>query len=121
MPKKEVKLRVTYHDPCHLGRFQKLTKEPRALLQGLSGIDFRECAESDMCCGGAGSYSLTHYELSTKILDRKMANVAKTGAQLLVTSCPACMMQLERGYKLHNQPGRVVHLLELLDPEKYVR
>ena len=85
----EVKAKVTYHDPCHLGRFQKVTAQPRGLMKGVPGVDFKEAAESDMCCGGAGSFSLTHYDLSQAVLQRKMNNVSKTGASLLATGCPA--------------------------------
>ncbi|MDA8217709.1 MAG: (Fe-S)-binding protein [Dehalococcoidales bacterium] len=110
-----VPARVTYHDPCHLGRFQKVTKAPRDLLRTVPGVDFAEMAEANMCCGGAGSYSLTHHEISMKVLDRKMNNVSLTQAEVLATACPGCAMQLSYGLKQHGIPARVAHVVEILD------
>lgn len=105
---------VTWHDPCHASRGQRLTREPREILKSLPGIEFRELPEADWCCGGAGSYALGHYELARQVLDRKMDNVVKTGANLLVTSCPACIIQLSYGVRLRKLPVRVCHISELL-------
>ncbi len=110
-----VKTKVTYHDPCHLVRFQKVTAQPRKLLKSIPGLEFKEAAEADMCCGGAGSFFLTHYDLSQKILGRKMGNVAKTGAEYLATGCPGCMMQLGSGLRKHNLPAKLIHTVQLLD------
>jgi len=105
---------VTYHDPCHLSRYQAIVKEPRALLQIIPGVEYRELPEADWCCGGAGSYALSHYQLSMQILERKMENIRATGAQIVVTPCPACVMQLRYGAKKFDVPVEVVHLAELL-------
>ena len=110
-----LKHRVTYHDPCHLGRFQKITSQPRQLLQSIPGVEFIEMAESNMCCGAAGSYSLAHYDLSMKVLERKMQNVARTNADLLVTCCPGCSMQLAHGIREHGLKMKSMELVELLD------
>ena len=107
--------KVTYHDPCHLGRFQKVTSQPRQILRSIPGVDFIEMAEANACCGAAGTYSLTHYDLSMKVLARKMSNVARTGADLLVTCCPGCSMQLAHGVSEHNLPMKSLELVELLD------
>ena len=107
---------ATYHDPCHASRGQKMVAEPRQLLASLPDIEFRELPEADWCCGGAGSYALSHYELSRQILDRKIDNVEKTGANVLVTSCPACIIQLSYGIRLRKLPVRVCHIAELLAP-----
>ena len=72
-------------------------------------------AESDMCCGAAGSYSLSHYDLSMKVLARKMENVAQTDADLVVTCCPGCSMQLAYGIREHGLKMKSVELVELLD------
>ncbi|HPD15383.1 MAG TPA: (Fe-S)-binding protein [Planctomycetota bacterium] len=105
---------VTWHDPCHASRGQKLVKEPRDILKSLPGVEYRELPEADWCCGGAGSYALGHYDLARQVLDRKMDNVVKTGANVLVTSCPACIIQLSYGVRLRKLPVRVCHLSELL-------
>ena len=110
-----LKHRVTYHDPCHLGRFQKITSQPRQLLQSIPGVEFVEMAESNICCGAAGSYSLGHYDLSMKVLARKMQNVARTNADLLVTCCPGCSMQLAHGIREHGLKMKSMEMVELLD------
>lgn len=108
-------LAVTYHDPCHLHRYQKIREEPRSLLQAIPGLLYRELPEAGWCCGGAGSFNITHPEESAGVLARKMANVAKTGTDTLVTSCPGCMIQLEYGIRLRGLDIKVVHLNQLLD------
>jgi len=110
-----LKHRVTYHDPCHLGRFQKITSQPRQILQSIPGVEFIEMAESNICCGAAGSYSLGHYDLSMKVLARKMQNVAQTNADILVTCCPGCSMQLAHGIREHRLEMKSMELIELLD------
>ena len=105
---------VTYHDPCHASRGQGLTNEPRELLRNLAGVEYVELPEADWCCGGAGSYALSNYELSRKVLDRKMNNVQQTGADLLVTSCPACMIQLSYGVRKHGLKVQVCHISEIV-------
>ncbi len=105
---------TTYHDPCHACRGQGLREEPRVVLRSLPGIEFREMPEADWCCGGAGSYALSHYDLSMKVLERKMENLEKTGAELLVTSCPACLLQLSHGVRRRGLPVRVVHLSQVV-------
>ena len=105
---------VTYHDPCHASRGQGLTEEPRDILRSLPQVEYRELPEADWCCGGAGSYALSHYDLARQILDRKIDNVEKTGADVLATSCPACIVHLAYGIRLRGLPVRVCHLSELL-------
>lgn len=104
---------VTYHDPCHAVRGQGIKDESREILKGLPGVEFREMAEADWCCGGAGSYALTHYDLSQKVLDRKMKNLKATDADILVTSCPACMIQLAFGIRRHGLKTKVFHISEI--------
>ncbi len=105
---------ATWHDPCHLCRYQSVTTQPRALLRSLPGVEFREMREADWCCGGAGSYSITHYDLSMRVLERKMDNLARTGADLLVTACPSCILQLSHGVRRAKLAVEVKHISELL-------
>ena len=105
---------ATYHDPCHASRGQGLIKEPREILKNIEGIEYREMPEADWCCGGAGSYALSHYDLSQKVLDRKMENLKKTDADLLVTSCPACMIQLSYGVRRHGLKAKVCHISQVV-------
>ena len=110
-----VKKKVTWHDPCHLAHYQKIKEPPRTILKSIPGIEFVEMGESDMCCGAAGSYAFKNYDLSQQVLSRKMGNVAKTSADILVSSCPACIMQLSHGVDQQKLPMQVLEIVELLD------
>ncbi len=107
---------VTYHDPCHLSnRFAKITAQPRKLLKSVPGMTYKELPEADWCCGAAGSYTFLHHEEATGVLDRKMGNVEKTGAAILATECPACMMHLSYGARRKGLPVQVRHVSQILD------
>jgi len=111
---RDMPLKVTYHDPCHAIRGLDVSQAPRTILKSLHGLQFIEMKEADTCCGGAGSYGIFHPEMSKKILERKMGNFTEVNAGVLVTSCPACMMQLNYGMKTYGISGQVKHLSELL-------
>jgi len=105
---------VTYHDPCHLVRGQQIADQPRQLLVDAGGAQFHELPEADWCCGGAGSYNISHPELSLKILDRKMGRFAETKAEVLATACPACIIQLDYGRRQRDDPRPVRHVAEII-------
>jgi len=114
-PQGRLEARVTYHDPCHLRRAQHVWEQPRSLMKLIDGLDFVELPEADWCCGSAGSQLITHYETSTKVLDRKMENLTSTGAQIVASGCPGCQMQLNTGIQRKGLDVRVVHPVTLLD------
>lgn len=114
-PAGRIEARVTYHDPCHLRRAQKVWQEPRSLLKMIDGVEFVELPESDWCCGSAGSQLITHYETSTRVLDRKMENLKSTGAEMIASGCPGCQMQLAAGIDRRKLDVEVVHPISLLD------
>ena len=116
-PRGRIEGTVTYHDPCHLVRGQGIVNQPRELLQMIDGLQLVEMAEADWCCGSAGSQLITHYEDSLAILDRKMDNVAATGADYVASGCPGCQMQLTVGLKRRglDSQTKVVHPVLLLD------
>jgi glycolate oxidase iron-sulfur subunit len=114
-PKGRVEARVTYHDPCHLRRAQKVWKQPRDLLALIDGLDFVELPEADWCCGSAGSQLISHYETSLKVMNRKLNNLASTGAGVVASGCPGCQMQLNTAVRRGGLDMRVVHPLTLLD------
>lgn len=113
-PEPGEKLIATYHDPCHASRGQGLVEQPREILRCIAGLEYRELPEADWCCGGAGSYALSHYDLSRKVLERKMDNLQQIGANLLVTSCPACIIHLSYGVRKRGLPVRVCHISEVI-------
>jgi glycolate oxidase iron-sulfur subunit len=90
---KEIK--VTYHDSCHLAHGQKVVREPRSLIDLIPGVLRVELMESDWCCGSAGVYSLTQPEQSQLLLDRKVAHIRETGAEILLTANPGCHLQIQ--------------------------
>ncbi|MBI3742397.1 MAG: 4Fe-4S dicluster domain-containing protein [Chloroflexi bacterium] len=109
------KLRVTYQEPCHLAHGQQIKKQPREILNQVPGIDFVEMTASDRCCGSAGIYNVLHPEIANVLIDEKMANIAATGAEVVVTGNIGCLLQLEYGKSRSGWTGRVMHLVELLD------
>lgn len=111
---KELPLTVTYHDPCHLKRGQGVYQEPRWLLGSVSQLKVVEMKDADRCCGSAGSFNLEHYKLASRIGDRKVQHILQTGADVVVTSCPSCMMQLSHHLGLKNSKIKVAHLAEIL-------
>ena len=107
-------LKVTYHDPCHIAHCQGIRSEPRALIEMIPGIDYRELAEADACCGSAGTYNIEKPEMSDRVLARKVANVEKSEAQYLVTGNPGCLLQLKKALADSASGVQVIHLTELL-------
>jgi FAD/FMN-containing dehydrogenase/Fe-S oxidoreductase len=103
--------RVTYHSSCHL-RAAGVTKEPRQVLSSLPGINFVDMQDADRCAGGAGTYIVKDYETSQKIFERKARAVAQTKADVVATSCPACMVQLKNGLRESVQVKHVAQLLQ---------
>ncbi|PLX81604.1 MAG: (Fe-S)-binding protein [Desulfuromonas sp.] len=113
LPRAEQRRRVTYHDPCHL-RTRGITKEPRQILAALPQVEFVEMPEAGTCCGLGGTYSVYHYENSKKIGAKKAANIDASGAELVATDCPGCIMQLQDSINHAGGTQKPVHILELL-------
>jgi Fe-S oxidoreductase len=102
---------VTYHSSCHL-RAAGVTKEPRQILSSLPGVNFTEMPDADRCAGGAGTFVVKDYETSQKIFQRKARAVEQVGADVVATSCPACMIQLKNGLR---DRVEVKHVAQMLD------
>ena len=107
--------RVTYHDPCHLARYQGVIDQPRKILKQVFGNNFVEMDDNG-CCGMGGSFNVEHYELSKKIAKKKIDSVAKTEADVVINTCPGCMIQLIDNIERHHLPQRVVHMVEAIEP-----
>ncbi|MDA8219060.1 MAG: (Fe-S)-binding protein [Dehalococcoidales bacterium] len=105
---------VAYHHPCHLVHAQGVREAPRALLQSVPKLELVELAEDDWCCGSAGVYNITHAGRAAAILDRKLANLAASGAEVVATGNPGCLMQLAAGVRDKGMAIEVRHPLELL-------
>ena len=106
---------VTYQDSCHLAHGQRVRSAPRKLLESIPGLELREMPLSDLCCGSAGIYNVLHTEMAMALLENKMRHVNSTGAQVVATANPGCMLQLRAGVSKFGHGQRVVHVVELLD------
>jgi len=114
-PRHPVAVTVAYHDACHLQHAQRIKSAPRQLLQSIPGVDLREIPESDICCGSAGVYNMLEPEAAAALRDRKVANLLKTGADVVVSGNPGCMMQLRSGLDAAGRTMPSRHLIELVD------
>jgi glycolate oxidase iron-sulfur subunit len=106
--------RVTYHEACHLVHTQKVSREPRELIRRVPGIELAELPESTWCCGSAGIYNILRYDDSIELLERKIRNIAATGADIVLTANPGCHIQLEYGLRKFGVGAKVMHPVELL-------
>ena len=107
--------RVTYQEPCHLVHAQRIKTQPRSLLGRVDGLDLIEMAESDVCCGSAGSYNLQQPALADALLARKIDAIEKTGVDIVVSANPGCMLQVQSGLAERGRQTEVLHLVEILD------
>jgi glycolate oxidase iron-sulfur subunit len=106
---------VTYQDSCHLAHGQKVRTQPRQLLRAIPGLELREMIGSDLCCGSAGVYNVLHTDMAMDILRSKFLNVERTGAHVIASSNPGCMLQMETGARLFGRNQKVFHVVQLLD------
>ncbi|MBD5553197.1 MAG: (Fe-S)-binding protein [Desulfovibrio sp.] len=104
---------VTYHDPCHLVKSLGVSSEPRTMIRANRECELVEMDEHDRCCGCGGSFTLFHYDYAKKIGQRKRDNIVKSGAKVVATSCPACMMQLEDMLAHNNDQVKVKHTMQI--------
>ncbi|HLJ17326.1 MAG TPA: heterodisulfide reductase-related iron-sulfur binding cluster [Bryobacteraceae bacterium] len=116
----ELPLTVTYQDSCHLAHGQRVRSAPRKLLAAVPGLRLKEMPMSDLCCGSAGIYNVVHTDMAMSILEKKMRAVNSTGADVIATANPGCILQLRAGAALHGKGQRVAHVVEILD-EAYGR
>ena len=105
---------VTYHESCHLCHGQKISSQPRQLLRAIPGLKLIELSEANWCCGSAGIYNLTQPEMAGQLLQRKLDHIAATGASIVATGNPGCLLQLVNGAAQRGMKLRVVHPITLL-------
>lgn len=105
---------VTYHDPCHMVRYLKVTDQPRTLLKSVPRLKLSEMFEANRCCGAAGLVMVFYQELSTKITADKAQNIINSGAEIVATSCPACMLKINSGLKLKGSKIEIKHVADVL-------
>jgi glycolate oxidase iron-sulfur subunit len=113
-PLKPLEKTLCYDPPCHLMHAQKITAQPVAVLQRIPGIKWVALPDAEFCCGAAGIYNLTEPEMSAKILARKVEAIKSTGAEIVTTGNPGCLMQIRNGCQAAGLSCEVVHPMELL-------
>jgi glycolate oxidase iron-sulfur subunit len=106
---------VAYHDACHLAHAQGVRAQPRALLRDIPGLQLREIPEGELCCGSAGIWNILFPEPARQLGDRKAGNVAATGAALLVTANPGCLMQIGSAFQRRGDRIGMAHTVEVID------
>jgi glycolate oxidase iron-sulfur subunit len=113
--RRPLRLRVGYHDSCHLQHAQRVCVPPRALLASIPGVDLVELPEQTICCGSAGIYNLVEADTATELGDRKAALVAPLKLDAIATGNPGCLLQLQSALARRGETTKVVHTIELLD------
>ena len=108
-------LRIAYHDACHLQHAQQISSEPRKVLSSIPELEICEIPESELCCGSAGIYNLVESESAQELGDRKAQHVTATGANILVSSNPGCLLQMQASLERKGHTVQTMHLVELLD------
>ncbi|MCA9267457.1 MAG: (Fe-S)-binding protein, partial [Planctomycetales bacterium] len=114
-PPGEIPTTAAYHDACHLVHAQKVSQPPRNLLRQVPGLKLVDLAESELCCGAAGTYNLTQPEMSQRLARRKLERLKATGARLCVTANAGCLLQIMREASQQGYPLKVVHPMDVLD------
>ncbi len=113
-PPREVRARVAYHDACHLAHGQGVRREPRALLGSIPGLELVELADSELCCGSAGTYNLTEPAMAWRLGERKARAILDTGATMVAAANPGCLLQIQAALRVAGRDLPVVHPVDLL-------
>jgi glycolate oxidase iron-sulfur subunit len=108
-------VKAAYHDACHLGHAQRITRQPRDLLHGIPGLDLVDVPDAGTCCGSAGVYNLLQPEAAAELGQRKADSVLATGAQLLISANPGCSLQITASLAARGEHIAVAHTAEVLD------
>jgi len=106
---------AAYHDACHLAHAQGVRQQPRKNLKAIPGMEVKEIKEAEVCCGSAGIYNMVEPEPAAELGERKAKNVLKTGARMIVTSNPGCMLQIQASLKKMGHEMPMAHPMEVLD------
>ena len=107
--------KVAYQDACHLLHAQRVRQQPRDVLKRIPGVSLVEMRDGDRCCGSAGIYNLTEPEMAERLGEQKVTNVEQTGADVVVSGNPGCLIQLRAGLARRGSRMRAVHLADFLD------
>jgi glycolate oxidase iron-sulfur subunit len=110
-----LRVRVAFHDSCHLQHAQGIRSQPRALLSSIPGLELAEIPEAAICCGSAGIFNLVQPGAANELGDRKAQLIAPLRADVVATGNPGCLLQMQSALARHGQKTPVVHTIQLLD------
>lgn len=111
-PEHHLDVKITFHEPCHLGRGQGVKKQPRELLK--SAGNYIEMNEADVCCGGSGTFHTDYPEIANAVLDKKRLNIEASQAQIVVTECPICLIQLNKAAQKGGNKFQAMHISQVI-------
>ena len=111
-PRQQTGATLTFHEPCHLGRGQGIRTQPRELLKAAG--NYVEMKGADACCGGAGSFHIDYPEVAGSLLDKKRVCIENTKADIVVTECPTCLVQMNKAAELSGGKFKVMHISQVL-------
>jgi glycolate oxidase iron-sulfur subunit len=114
-PRHRIDMKVAYHDACHLGHAQGVRQQPRDLLASIPGVTLVAIAEGDICCGSAGIFNLVQPEMAAELGRRKAAHIAAASPDIIATTNPGCMLQINAAARAAGHDRPIVHVVELLD------
>ena len=107
--------KTTYHDACHLAHAQRIAAQPRELVMRAAGRNYVELPEADVCCGSAGTYNITEPDLAVRLQERKIQNILASGAEVVVTTNPGCILQMRAGLKKSGADHvKVIHIADYM-------
>jgi glycolate oxidase iron-sulfur subunit len=114
-PRLPVPITAAYHDACHLAHGQKIRKQPRDMLRAIPGLDLKDIQESEICCGSAGIYNLVEPEPAAQLGERKAKNILKTGARVVISGNPGCLLQIRSSMEKLGEELVIKHPMEVVD------
>jgi glycolate oxidase iron-sulfur subunit len=104
-----------YQDACHLLHGQKISRQPRQLLQQIPGLTLREPLDAALCCGSAGVYNMLQPEIAAELGQMKVNNLINTGATLIASANPGCSLQIKQALEKQGKTIALMHPMQLLD------
>jgi glycolate oxidase iron-sulfur subunit len=113
--RKPLRLRVAYHDSCHLQHAQRVRTQPRAQLSAIPGVETLDLPEATLCCGSAGIYNLVQPKTADELADRKAQHIAAARPDVVATGNVGCMLQIAAALERKGQKTPVLHTIQLID------
>jgi glycolate oxidase iron-sulfur subunit len=114
-PRHPVPVKAAYHDACHLGHAQRITRQPRDLLRAIPGLELVELPDAGTCCGSAGVYNLLQPDAARDLGARKADSVLASGASLVISANPGCTLQISAELASRGKAVATAHTAEILD------